>query len=65
MELSEEDEEALTLIRAIIQMVQRQPITPPNPAAANQALALAAELVPLIPELLPGVAMTGMFVLRT
>ncbi|KAK9823974.1 hypothetical protein WJX72_006718 [[Myrmecia] bisecta] len=58
---TEEDEEALTTIRGILDLLARLP--PPEPASGQRALAAWSELYPMLPELLPGVARTGeMFV---
>ena len=58
---TEDDQEALTTARTLLSLLQVQPAAglPQDPATWQRAAQLARELQPLLPELLPGIAVTG------
>lgn len=56
---SEDDLAALATARGVMDLVQRAPTPLPGPPSPSDALRLAQEVGPLLPELMPGMARTG------
>ncbi len=56
---NEDDLQTLATARGVVDLIQRSPTPMPGPPSPSEAVRLAQELGPLLPELLPGMAKTS------